>query len=48
MGTRFPGVRLLALAVSGKYPWPLRRTMGDGNGRPLVAILFTAQHVRSG
>ena len=46
--TRFPGVRLLALAVLRNYPWPLRRSRGDGNGRPLVAILFTAQHVRSG
>ena len=47
-GTRFPGVRLLALAVLRKYPWPLRRSRGDGNGRPLIAFLFTAQHVRSG
>ena len=47
-GTRFPGVRLLALPVLRKCPWPLRRSRGDGNGRPLIAILFTAQHVRSG
>ena len=35
-GTRFPGVRLLALPVLRKHPWPLRRSRGDGNGRPLL------------
>ena len=35
-GTRFPGVRLLALPVLRKRPWPLRRSRGDGNGRPLL------------
>ena len=35
-GTRFPGVRLLALPVFHKRPWPLRRSRGDGNGRPLL------------
>ena len=35
-GTRFPGVRLLALPVLHNRPWPHRRSRGDGNGRPLV------------
>ena len=39
-GTRFPGVRLLALPVLRKYPWPLRRSRGDGNGRPLLPSFF--------
>ena len=33
-GTCFPGVRLLGLPVLSNHPWPLRRSRGDGNGRP--------------
>ena len=35
-GTRFPGVRLLALPALRNRPWPLRRSRGGGNGRPLL------------
>ena len=35
-GTRFPGVRLLALPEFRKRPWPLRRPRGDGSGGRFV------------
>ena len=49
-GTRLPLVRLLALLSVCKRPWSPRGRgeMAMADGRPLIAILFTAQHVRSG
>ena len=47
-GTRFPGVRLLALPVLHNRPWPLRRSRGDGNGRPLLPSFLRHSMCSSG